>query len=298
MKKLMALAIAVLLIGITGAAVMADENVGSQTQLHAKIHTMGALGYGIATSQANSMDFELIKVGIASVSIKLQNETEELTNVGILYFGESRYVLKDVVIGNGTAAANIYLNGTQKGTISLNSYLKGDREIWAGTLTLDSAAYNAYVIQVPRIWKPAEKAEAIKDYCQNNPEKCKAAIKAVGGIICDPQEEGVSCADKIKTFCEQHPDDNRCKVVSWAYCKLHLEDANCRAQIIEKCKNNTNDTACDKLTNMYNKYVDKKLETLKNAPAWFKSVRERIKNRLPGEIDAEDGNGPAAPGGR
>ncbi|MCX6817798.1 MAG: hypothetical protein NTU57_02990 [Candidatus Aenigmarchaeota archaeon] len=288
MKKLFVMAIALLVIGVTGAAVMADETLGSQGQARVKIHTMGALGYGIATSQSNAMDFEMIKVGIAGVSVTDANGTETIVKTGVLHFGETKYRLKDVVIGNGTATANVYdVNGTtQLGSLSLNSYVKGNGEVWAGSLTLNGVTYNAYVIQAPKVWKAEEVADNVKDYCKNNPVKCKATIKAVGGIICDPEKEGISCADKIKTFCEQNPTDNRCKVVNWAYCKLHLDDANCRADIIEKCKNITNGTIssdnaiCDKLANMYNKYTEKRADVMNNAPEWLKNVRERVKDRL------------------
>lgn len=290
MKKLMALAIALLVIGITGTAVMAEDGLGSQSAVRAKIHTMGALGNGLAVSQGNPMDFEMIKIGIAEVDIVLSDGIDNIVKVGILYFGETKYKLKDVVIGNGTATANIYdLNDTQKGSISLSSYVKGDSEVWAGTMTLNGQTYNTYVIQAKRVLKPAEKADDTKEYCKNNPVKCMATMKAVGSILCDPAKEGETCREKIKTFCEQHPDDNRCKNLRLAYCKTHLEDANCRQELIERCKQNNTGVECDKLANMYNKYAEKKVEVMKNAPDWLKKVRSRIANRTQGEIDSEDG---------
>lgn len=293
MKKLFVMAIALLVIGITGVAAMADETVGSQAQANAKIKTMGALGYGIATSQSNPMDFEMIKVGIAGINV-VRAESEVEVKVGVLHFGETKYRLKDVVIGNGTANANIYdINGTvQKGSISLNSYIKGDREVWAGSLALNGVTYNAYIIQAPRIWKAAEKADKVKDYCENNPAKCKAAIKAVGSIICDPEKEGVGCSEKIKAFCEQNPEDNRCKALSLASCSLNMDDANCRADLIGKCKNSTIDgKICDKLANMYDKYAEKRTEVMKNAPAWLENVRERVKDRLQKGENVDDMTG-------
>jgi hypothetical protein len=289
MKKLLVMAIALLVIGIAGTAVMADETVGEQNQARAMIHTMGALGYGIATSQADPMNFEIVKVGIAGINVTGTAGNVDI-NVGVLYFGDVKYKLKDVVIGNGTASANIYdVNGTtQHGSISLNSYIKGNGEVWAGTLTLDGAAYNAYIIQAPRVWKPLEKAAKVFSYCENNPEKCKAVMKAVGNIVCDPSTDD-SCKDKIKTFCEQHPDDNRCKMLELASCKLHLEDANCRNLLIQQCNESNNSTTCDKLTNMYTRNAENNINAIiKNAPQWFKQVRERIKNKPQSEINSED----------
>jgi len=297
MKKLMALAIALLVIGMAGVAATSAraEEVGSQGW-KPKIHTMSALGYGLATSQSNPMDFELLKIGIAGVDVVVANESEEL-KVGILYFGETRYKLKDIVIGNGSATANIYdSNSTQVGSISLNSYPKGDREVWAGTLTLNGVTYNAYIIQANRLLKAAEKADNVKEYCQNNPEKCKAAMKAVGQIVCDPTTDG-NCRDRIKTFCEQYPDDNRCKVLGIAYCKLHLDDSNCRQELIDKCKLNNTDEACEKLGELYDKRVGKANESMKNAPGWLKVVRERIRDRLANPpLTNGPNNGPGAEG--
>jgi hypothetical protein len=281
MKNLLVLTVALLAIVMAGATVMADETVGAQTQVRSKIQTMGALGYGIATSQSNPMDFQLIKIGVAGVRVE-KTEGEINVKVGVLYFGETKYKLMNVSIGNGTAAADIYdINDTvQKGTISLNAYVKGDREVWAGTLTLDGATYNAYVIQVPRVLKAEDKADDVKEYCKNNPVKCKATIKAVGSIICDPEKEGTSCSEKIKTFCSQNPDDNRCKVLRVAYCKLHMDDSNCRAEVLERCKQNSTAAECDKLVNMYEKYAEKNTEAVKKAPEWMKTVRNRVLEKI------------------
>jgi hypothetical protein len=241
---------------------------------------MGALGYGLAVLQSNPMEFELIKIGVAKVSVGLTEEDEEIISLGRLYFGETKYKLKEVVIGNGTATANIYdMNDTQKGSISLTSYPKGDREVWAGTMALNGANYNVYIIQAPRIWKPLEKAEKAFEYCKNNPDKCKAAMKAVGQILCDP-ETNTSCRDKIKSFCEQYPDDSRCKALKLGYCKLHMENADCRNELMQECKKNLSEEACDKLGEIYQKFAENKPEVAKNAPAWFLRARERIRERL------------------
>ena len=280
MKKLTILAIALLVIGITGTTVLAD-GLGSQGW-KPKIRTMGALGYGLATLQTNAMDFELLKIGIAGIDVSVTNETEEI-KVGILYFGETKYRLKDIVIGNGSATANIYdSNDTLVGAISLNSYPKGDREVWAGTMTLNSVAYNAYIIQANRLWKAEEKAEKAKEYCANNPEKCKAVMKAVGQILCDPANN-VSCRDKIKTFCEQYPDDRRCEALKLGYCRLHMENADCRNELMQECKKNLSEEACDKLGEIYQKFAENKPEAAKNAPAWFLKIRERLQNQAGGD---------------
>jgi hypothetical protein len=276
MKKLSAVAIALVFVAVAVGSVTA-EGVGSQNPIRTQIRTMGALGNGLAISQSNPLDFQLLKIGIAGVDVIISNETETM-KVGILYFGDTKYKLKDVVIGNGSASANVYDNDTQAGSISLNSYPKGDTEIWAGTLTLNGASYNAYVIQAHRLMKAEEKADKVKDYCENNPEKCKAAMKAVGQIICDPATDG-NCRDRIKNFCEQNPEDNRCKTLGVAYCRLHLEDSTCREQIIAACKLNSNGSACEKLGEVYEKKMERSAEAMKNIPEWFKNAREKTRER-------------------
>jgi len=291
MKKLLALVIALFVVGVAGISAMAQQ-VGAQGKLNARIHKMGAMGNGLAISQSDTMNFELIKVAFAGVRVGLLDETAEVL-VGVLHFGEDKYRLKDVEIGNGSSSANIYdSSGANVGSISLDSYPKGDREVWAGTLTLNEETYNAYVIQAPRVIKPVEKAGKIFDYCKNNPAKCKAVMKAAGSIVCDPEKEGTSCRDKIKSFCEQHPDDNRCKALKLAYCKIHLDDADCRAEIMEKCKANLNEEVCRKLGNIYNKVVQKSPQVISRAPQWFKTIRERIRSGPEPQVNAPQVNAP------
>lgn len=280
MKKLLALAIALLVIGVTVVSVSAQQ-IGAQQNVRARIKTLGAFGNGLAVSQDNSMDFELIRIGVAGIKVGLADE-EATVKVGILHFGEDKYRLKNVTIGNGSVTANVYSNDTQVGSLSLNSYPKGDKEVWAGTLTLNGETYNAYVLQAHRLVKPLEKAEKTFEYCKNNPEKCKAAMKAVGQIVCDPVTDG-NCRDRIKNFCEQYPDDNRCKALRFAQCKLNLEDADCRAEIMGVCRNNATDNACERLGEVYNKFVERRPEVLQNVPRWFATVRERLQQQT-GEL--------------
>ena len=281
MKKLMAAAIALALVVFAFAPVRADV-VGGQNPVKATIRTMGALGNGLAISQSNPLDFQLLKIGVAGVSLAYSG-SEETVKIGVLYFGEDKYRLKNATLGNGTASANVYDNETLVGSISLTSYPKGDTEIWAGTLTLNGTAYNAYVIQAKRDAKPVEKAENVKEYCTNNPEKCKAVMKAVGQILCDPATDG-NCRDKIKTFCEAHPDDSRCKKLDLAFCALNLNDSTCRQQIIQACQlnatgsnNDTNVTsdACERLGNLYEKKMGNATGFLKHLPDWYNKVVEK-----------------------
>jgi hypothetical protein len=273
MKKLLALAIALLVIGVTLASASAQQNV------RARIRTLGAFGNGLAVSGDNSMEFELIRVGVAGIKVGLADE-ETIVRVGILHFGEESYRLKDVVIGNGSVTANVYdSEDTQVGSISLNSYPKGDKEVWAGELTLNGETYNAYVLQASRVVKPVETADKVFDYCRNNPERCRAVMRAAGQIVCDPVTDE-NCRDRIRNFCEQYPEDNRCKALRLAQCALDLDDADCRAEIMGVCRNNATDTACERLGEVYNRFVERRPEVLQNVPQWFQTVRQRITERL------------------
>lgn len=291
MKKLLVLAIALLVIGATGISAFADDNdtVGKQVKAQARIHKMGALGNGLAISQDDSMNFELLKIGIAAV--KVGEEDTAAVKVGVLYLGEEKYRLKEVEIGNGSASANIYdADDEQVGSISLDSYPKGDKEIWAGEMELNDEDYNAYVIQAKRSVKTVEKAAHAFEYCKNNPDKCKAAMKAVGQILCDPETDE-NCRNRVKTFCEGNPEDNRCVSLRMAYCKQNLDDADCRAEFMERCKQNVNEEVCDKLGEVYNRAMQKRPEFMEKAPDWFKKASERIRERIENQTNNNTGNG-------
>ena len=269
MKKLFVLTIALVFV-----AILVVQQSGAQ-QVSARIWTRGAFGNGLAISQSDPMDFELIRIGVAGVKITM-DENETIRKIGILHFGEDKYSLRDVVMGNGSVTADIYYNASQVGSLALDAYVKGDREMWAGTMTLNGENYNAYVIHAPRILRPVEKARRIHEYCKNNPVRCRAVMKAVGNIICDPEAENVTCRDKIQTFCEENPDDNRCKALRLAYCKTHLEDSACRAEIRGVCENNATENACNVLGEVYNRNIEKNPQVVRKAPRWLITVRNRI----------------------
>lgn len=278
MKKILALVMALLFIGVIGVSATAQQ-VGAQNAVRARINKMGALGNGIAVSESDPMDFEIIKIGIAGVKVGLADEETEVL-AGLLYFGEDKYRLKDVVMGEGTVSADIYdSDDSQVGSISLDSYPKGDKEMWAGTLTLNGGSYNAYVIQAARNVKAAEKAWKLSDYCEENPARCGTAMRAAGSIICDPEQEGETCRNRIRTFCEGSPEDRRCVALRMAYCKQNLDDADCRAEYMEKCKENLGEEICEKLGEVYNNALNKRPQLMNNAPGWVKTIRERIRTR-------------------
>ncbi|MCD6590525.1 MAG: hypothetical protein J7K72_00975 [Candidatus Aenigmarchaeota archaeon] len=272
MNKYLVLFVTLLAIASVSISAMAQP-LGAQRTVRARIRTMGVLGEGLAISPSDPMDFEVIKVAIASVNVVVFGE-EKTVRIGVLHFGDQKYKIKDVEIGNASVSGNIYENETQVGSFSADSYVKGTKEIWAGSMTLDGENYNIYVIQAPRKAKPVEVAERAFEYCKNNPEKCRAAVKAVGKQICG---ETGNCADKIKNFCSQHPDDARCKALHRAYCATHLSDSTCREEMIKYCKEHPDRPACEKLAEVYNKNLKKRPNMINKAPEWFKRLRSRLK---------------------
>lgn len=297
MKRMFAFSLVLLVlaaVAVSGAS--AQQPVLISANSRARIHRMGAFGNGLAISQSDPMDFELLKVGIAGVKVGLADETAEV-RVGILYFGEEKYRMRNVEIGNGTASGDIYSNDTVVGTISLDSYVKGSTEIWAGTLSLDGDDYNAYVIQISRALKAVEKAVKAFDYCRNNPERCRAAMQAVGNIICDPVTDE-NCRNRIRSFCEGNPEDSRCKRLKYEYCKDNLDDAECRAEIMEACRANYNDVVCEKLGNIYNRFAEKMPAIANTAPTWLKAVTARIRNRVTTQTPTVSANNTGNQGGQ
>ncbi len=289
MKKLLALTLAFLVVAVMGVSVMAangngngngngnTDTVGAQTQVRARIRVMGALGNGLAISQSDPMDFELLRLGVAGYRV-YTSANETAVRVGILHFGEDKYKLKDITIGNGSITANIYdVDDSNVGSIAVDSYVKGNREIWAGPLTLNDVTYNAYIIQQPRSLKATEKARRVFSYCEDHPTRCLGVMKGIGNIICDPEQEGNTCRERIQTYCEQNPDDRKCEALHLAYCRVHLEDADCRAQLMERCKQNLSEEACNKLGGLYDKIVEKRPQAFQKAPEWLRVLRNRIK---------------------
>ncbi len=133
--------------------------------------------------------------------------------------------------------------------------------------------YNAYIIQVPRKLKAVEKARRVFDYCEDHPARCLGVMKGIGSIICDPEQEGTSCRDKIKTFCESNPEDRRCIALRLAYCRFNLDDADCRADLMEVCKQNADDESCEKLGTVYDKLAGKRPQAIRKIPQWYRRFR-------------------------
>lgn len=183
----------------------------------AKFKEIFFLGKGVVVSTSNSQDIQVIKMGVAQITVNVAGTDTDVT-IGILYFGEDKYVLKDVVNGNGTSQGNIYLNNSVVGNYNLNLISKPSDNIWAGTLTLNGVSYNAYLLEAHRTYTASEESSSVADYCKNNPSD-------------------TNCRSKIEDFCQNNPTDQRCIALLNNHCKSHLLDGRCREELGDFCKN-------------------------------------------------------------
>jgi hypothetical protein len=202
------------------------QNLGAQSMsLRPVITTFGILGKGIASSPSDPLNFKIVKAGIGTVRVYVLDQQTELT-VGVLFLDDQRYTFKNIVIGNGSASADIYINDTQHGTISLTSVIKGNTEIWAGTMSVDGASYNTYILGGYRPIQPVELKEKVSEYCSEN-------------------ATDHNCGGKIQDFCQNNPTDMRCLALFKAFCltKNNMDDSRCREFMVDWCKdkNDTND---------------------------------------------------------
>ena len=209
-----------------------------------RIKTLGVLGEGLAISSTNPADFKVVRIGIARVSVEIAGTSNDLT-VGVLFLDSDKCAVKNISQGNDTVSGDIYLNNTQVGSFSLSRVVKPGRNVWYGALSVNSASYNAYIVQAPRPEKASEAAEDIKDLCSDHPEKCASTAASIKGIgnICN-RENSKDCSDKIKQYCSNHPTDQRCVSLFRAYCSQHIEDERCITELKLFCSKNPNNEHC------------------------------------------------------
>jgi hypothetical protein len=232
----------------------------AQTTVKPTIKTIGVLGRGIAVSNTDPSSFKLVKAGIATVRVTLLGEETEL-KVGVLFLDSERYKLKDIQVGNETASGKIYYNDTQVGSFSLSLAIKGDNEIWYGSLSVNGQSYNVYILEGERPIKAAEVREKIEDLCERFPAKCISIGRGVAAQLCEKITDK-SCREKIGEFCERYPNDARCVSVFREYCRSHLEDARCREGLKGYCKVNPQANQCEEFCQKYPNVCGKTTTTL------------------------------------
>jgi hypothetical protein len=221
-RNLLLVSVAALLVFSVPA--LAQKGLGEPSP-KPRIDMFGMLGKGIASLPSDPLNFKIVKVGVGKVKVDV-NGTETKVTIGILFLDDEKYIVKELVIGNGSITGNLFQNATQKGSLSVKSVMKGNMEVWAGTLTVEGTAYNLYVLEAPRLIKKEELKDKIKDYCSGNAEG--------------------NCSSRIEDFCENNPTDTRCLALFKAHCMKgnNLDDSRCRQFMLGWCQNNSEATDC------------------------------------------------------
>jgi hypothetical protein len=222
-EKAILISVAALL--VLAAPAFAQELGSQATSSSPVVEMFGLLGKGIASLPSDPLNFKIVKAGVARVKVEV-NGTDTMVPIGILFLDDQKYRIKGVVIDNGSITGNIYLNDTQVGSLSVKSVMKGDLEVWAGTLTVDGTAYNLYILEAPRTIKRTELKEKIKEYCSETGDG--------------------NCTNRIEQFCENNPTDTRCLALFKAFClrKNNMDDTRCREFMQGWCKDNPEVTDC------------------------------------------------------
>jgi len=205
------------------AVPMFVQNVEAQG-VNSQFKEIFFLGKGISANQANNTDLYVVSMGAAQVTVNVSGQSTDVT-VGVLNFGEVKYLLKDITSGNGTSSGNIYNNSTVVGNYQLTLVSKPSDNIWAGTLTLNGVTYNTYLLEAHRQYTPAEEKNTVADYCQAH-------------------HDDANCRNKIEDFCQNNPSDQRCVALVNNFCKSHLHDGRCREALKNTCEHNSQSEQC------------------------------------------------------
>jgi len=104
--------------------------------------------------------------------------------------------------------------------------MKGDTEIWAGTMTLDSVTYHLYVIEGVRPVRASELRERVVEYCNTH--------------------EDANCRERLGNYCQNYPEDIRCKALFRAWCLKddNMDDTRCRYEFRNWCSENPTNANC------------------------------------------------------
>ncbi|UCG95700.1 MAG: hypothetical protein JSV92_01460 [archaeon] len=212
MKKILAAFFVLLMLAVP---------VTAQSTASYRIGAYLLLGKGIASSPDDSMDFLIVKIGIAK--LVADNETEY--GAGIIKVDEEKFRLGDIETEEGYIEGDIFENGTDIGYFDLTSVMKGDTEVWAGEMIFRGTRYNLHVIQGTRPIKAGELKDKVASYCSNSTDS--------------------NCREKIQDYCKNNPDDSRCRALFRAYClRNNMDDMRCRQAFAEWCEDNPENKYC------------------------------------------------------
>src|SRR3989344_6666592 len=212
------------------AIVFAVSMVVAETQGQSTIQKLAVIGRGLAINPSDASDFKLVVIGIATVRVNILGEYDDVT-AGILWLNGERYKLKNINIGNGSATADVYKNDTKVGSITAASVTKDGHIVWHGTLNLNGADWNLYILELERKIKAEELKDKVSDYCKehSSDDRCEFL------------------RGKVREYCKNNPDDERCNDIFRSFCVNNLDDSRCRHAIKERCEDSPNATICQRL---------------------------------------------------
>jgi len=201
MSKKIAILACMLLVLTIATTVMAQPVPVSVDRLH-------LVGEGLMINKDEFRDFSFFKIGIATVKARIGDETVKVTR-GLMIVEGQVYTLNVTSISNDSFTADIYYNKGLVGSMSMSSVLKGDKITWVGDATIGDKFLLVYILEFPRLFKPLEIREKVKEYCDEDPARCVG----IGPNYCDKLEDH-DCRVKIIRWCESRIDDTRCKALA------------------------------------------------------------------------------------
>jgi hypothetical protein len=275
MKKYATALVLLLLVGLVAAEEIGQQRAGIKPE----ITRIGVLGKGIAISTADPLDFKMVKIGLIEVRVELDNKTITAER-GLLWLDENKYQLRNASISNSSVAADVYLNDSYIGSLTLALVPRNDTDVWAGKLAMDGKEYNVYILEGKRGFLKHEFKQKVKEACKEGDEDCRQIAKGIGNRFCEKVEDP-SCREKIAEFCEQNPDDQRCQAIMMSYCSNNTDDLRCRGIIKEVCKRFPNDERCWKYCreNPEMCRLQIKQEVKERIRERLEEARERMRNR-------------------
>ena len=196
----------VLVVMLTALVVQSISSTAQTTSV--PIDKLHLVGEGLMINKDEPRDFSFFRIGIATVKARVGNETVKVIR-GIMNVEGIVYRLNVTSISNDTFTAEIYYNNSLVGSMTMSSVLKGDKITWVGDASIDGKDLTVYILEFPRLFKPLEIREKVKEYCDEKPSECRG----IGPNYCDKLEDH-DCRVKITRWCEEHLDDTRCKALA------------------------------------------------------------------------------------
>ncbi len=231
------------------AEATAETDANADVSVRAKIPFIRPIkhiflhGAGISINSSDANDVLHAKMIVSAVNVVdrecLRAEEERARvdciirkTIGLLSLDENNYRLREILVGEDSVSASIYLsekdaNGTI-GAISVKRIEKPSADIWAGTIVFTSGIqYNVYLLGVKREFSAAEAKESMGDYCKKHPRER---------------------ACRHLNLCKNHPDNPNCNEIKEKLCTGNAGDIRCRSFLKKHCTEKPEGVFCKKIT--------------------------------------------------